>query len=279
MSAGTLAPYSFPQAFDDDGNPLDGGLLWTYQAGTTTPTTTWHDADLLVPNPNPITLTGGGRYKIYLGAASYKFVLTDATGVVIDTTDPVGSVGLVTSGVLTEFTFFGDPTSPITSTSYPAGATFTACHAGTAILAIDSATLAAGTYAIKGMAANLTSDLTTVALVNLTDGSPDTPIASMSARVRRESVTSGAITPAAGGSAQNYGIKAKVGSGAGFAWGSTCQSGLTSGCAGLSSLGGAGVGATGRVHHHCRPTPRPPRCRLHGGRQAPAANSGLRSPR
>jgi hypothetical protein len=219
MSAGTLAPYSFPQAFDDNGNPLDGGRLYTYQAGTSTPTTTWHDADLTIPNPNPITLTGGGRFKIYLGPFSYKFVLTDADGAVIDTTDPVGSVGLVTSGVLTEFSFFGDSTSPITATAYPSGATFAACHAGTAIFSVDSATLAAGTYAIKGMLFNVVADLVTAALVNLSDGSPDTPIATLSSSSAiGESVTSGAITFATGGSVKNYGIKTKVASGAGFAW-------------------------------------------------------------
>jgi len=219
VSAGTLAPYAFPQAFDDDGDPLDGGRLYTYQAGTTTPATTYSDADLLVPNTNPIILTAGGRYKIYLGPASYKFILQDANGVVVDTTDPVGSIGLVTSGVVTEFSFFGDPTSPITATTYPSGATFTSCHAGTAIFSLDSATLATGTYALKGMLLSTAGDLVSAAFVNLTDGSPDTPIAAMtSTSTTGASVSSGVIPFASPGAVKSYGIKTKVAGGSGFAW-------------------------------------------------------------
>lgn len=219
MSAGTLAPYAFPQAFDDNGDPLDGGLLYTYASGTSTPAVTWTDGDLLVPNTNPIVLTTGGRYQIYLGPTSYKFILKNAAGVVVDTTDPVGSLGLITSGVVTEFSFFGDSTSPITSTTYPSGSTFAACHAGTAIFSVDSASLATGAYVLKGMIASVTGDIVSAAFVNLSDGAPDTPIATMSSSsTTGASVTSGVIAFAAPGTPKNYGIKTKVSAGAGFAW-------------------------------------------------------------
>jgi hypothetical protein len=220
VSLGTLAPYAFPQALDDNGFPLDGGFLWTYAAGLVgTLATTWQDADLTVPNTNPIVLSAGGRYKIYLAATSYKFILTDALGVVIDSTDPVGSVGLTQSGVYTIFNFGGDPTSPIT-TGYPLGPTFASCHAGTAIYPLDSANLAPGTYKLQGMAlSTLGAAIVTVALVNLTDGAPDTPIIEMSgSNAAGNVITSGPITFAAGGSVKNYGIKAKVDTGSGFAW-------------------------------------------------------------
>lgn len=219
MSAGTLAPYAFPQALDDNGDPLDGGLLYTYLAGTSTPATTYSDGDLLVPHTNPIVLTAGGRFKIYLGPINYKFILKDSAGVVIDTTDPVGSVGLVTSGVFEIFTFFGDPTSPITAAAYPSGATYDKCHAGTALYAVDSATLAAGTYALRGMILSTAGGLVSIALVNLTDGTPDTPIVTMTGTsTTGAAATSGTITFATGGSSKTYGIKAQVASGAGFAW-------------------------------------------------------------
>jgi hypothetical protein len=219
MSAGTLAPYAFPQAFDDDGHPLDGGLLYTYLAGTSTPTATFTDGELTVPHANPIALTAGGRYKIYLDAFSYKFVLKSYAGIVIDTTDPVNSVGLVTSGVLTEFSFFGDSTSPITSTTYPSGSGFDSCHAGTAILALNAANLSAGTYVLQGMVSNIAGVATTVSIVNLTDGAPDTPLASMSGSSTVGSpVASAPVTFAPPGAVKQYGIKVKVTSGAGFAW-------------------------------------------------------------
>jgi len=220
MSVGTLAPYAFPQYFDNDGDPLDGGLLYTYLAGTSTLATTYSDADLLVAHTNPIVLTAGGRCKIYLANLNYKFILQDANGVVIDSTDPVTSVGLSTSGgVGTVFTFGGDSASPITSTTYPSGATVDKCHAGTGLLLLDSATLA-GTYKLQGMLLAQFGDVVTVALVNLTDGAPDTPLVTLtSVSTTGEVVTSSAITFASPGVTKTYGIKAKTAAGSGFAWG------------------------------------------------------------
>lgn len=171
-----------------------------------------------MPNTNPIVLTAGGRYKVYLAPLSYKFILKDAAGVVIDTTDPVGSVGLITSGVYDIFSFFGDPTSPISNTAYPSGTTFDLCHAGTAIYAIDSINISPGTYVLTGMIL-ATGGTATVALVNLSDGAPDTPIATMmGTSATGATATSGAITFASAGGVKNYGIKVKVSSGTGFAW-------------------------------------------------------------
>lgn len=221
MSAGTLAPYAFPQLLDDDGNPIDGGMIETYLAGTTTPAVTYTDADLLVPNTNPIILTAGGRYRIYLDDKSYKFIAKDANGVPIPngTVDPVTSIGLTRGGVYDIFTFAGDSTSPITSTTYPSGATFDKCHAGTALFPLDSATLA-GIYKLQGMLLAQFGDLVTVALVNLTDGAPDLPLVTItSTSLTGEVVTSAAITFPSPGATKTYGIKAKTAAGSGFAWG------------------------------------------------------------
>lgn len=43
------------------GTPLSGGLIWTYQAGTSTPTTTWTDSTGGTPNSNPIQLNTYGQ--------------------------------------------------------------------------------------------------------------------------------------------------------------------------------------------------------------------------
>ncbi len=225
MSSGTLAPYWLEQFFDDDGNPLSFGKIFTYQAGTSTPATTWQTSDITTgaTNSNPIVLDIAGRVPtaIYLAGSSYKFILTDSAGDVLDpikSQDNIGSVGLTSSGVINVFTFFGDPTSPITATSYPSGATYDKCHAGTAIFALDSANLTPGTYAISAMILSTAGITTTVAIVNLTTA-PDTPLAiATSTSTTGASATSGAITFAAAGSTVNYGIKTKVSSGSGFAW-------------------------------------------------------------
>jgi hypothetical protein len=75
---------------DVDGLPLAGGKINTYQAGSTTPFATYTDVNGLIANTNPIILGTDGRppAEIWLNAGFfYKFVLTDANDVVIQTYD------------------------------------------------------------------------------------------------------------------------------------------------------------------------------------------------
>lgn len=88
MSA-NLAPYIFPQLLDNNGDPLVGGKIHTYMAGTTTPLATFADESGTEPNANPIVLDSAGRYEMWLKDHYYKFVLTDAGDVVIKTIDRV----------------------------------------------------------------------------------------------------------------------------------------------------------------------------------------------
>ena len=72
------------------GLPLNGGLLYTYQAGSSTPLATYSDNAGLVPNANPIVLGVDGRpaTEIWLTYGySYKFVLCDSLNNVIQTYD------------------------------------------------------------------------------------------------------------------------------------------------------------------------------------------------
>ncbi|HUW44258.1 MAG TPA: hypothetical protein VMW50_00530 [Dehalococcoidia bacterium] len=71
------------QAFDNQGLPLAGGLLHTYQAGTVnTPLATYTDSGLGTPNPNPIVLDSTGRppNEIWIADNPLKLVLTDKNG-------------------------------------------------------------------------------------------------------------------------------------------------------------------------------------------------------
>lgn len=80
----------FAQFFDDNGDPLSGGKLYAYSAGTTTPKATYTTAAATVENPNPIILDSAGRATIFI-QGSYRFDLYDANDVLIKSTDDVTS--------------------------------------------------------------------------------------------------------------------------------------------------------------------------------------------
>lgn len=97
--AGTLAPYVLWTGWDDNGDPLNAGLLYTYAAGTSTPLATYSDSALATPNANPVVLNSAGRAVIYLSAATYKFILKTSAGVTVWTQDNIASVPLLTANV------------------------------------------------------------------------------------------------------------------------------------------------------------------------------------
>lgn len=77
--AATALLLPIQQFFDDDGDPLSGGLLFSYIAGTSTPSPLYADSTLLVPNENPVELDSAGRAVLYVDpAVSLKLVLKDA---------------------------------------------------------------------------------------------------------------------------------------------------------------------------------------------------------
>jgi hypothetical protein len=86
----------FVQFFDDNGDPLNGGKLYTYQAGTETPKATYTTAAAGVQNANPVELDAAGRAVIFL-SGSYKFRLETSAGALVKETDNVTAFG-VTSG-------------------------------------------------------------------------------------------------------------------------------------------------------------------------------------
>lgn len=93
MASVLLSPYgNGQQFFDDNGVPLAGGLIYTYQAGSSTPLVTYTDNGGNVANANPIILDASGRtpQQIWLLAGfSYKFVLQNSDGVLIQTLDNI----------------------------------------------------------------------------------------------------------------------------------------------------------------------------------------------
>lgn len=221
MALGTIAPSPKFTGLDDDANPVSNGKLYTYVAGTTTPLTVYQDVDLTVPHANPIRLDAGGRTAIYLPQVTVKFSLFTEDDALIWTQDnvPATSLGEAT-GIGEIFIFAGDPTSPVTNTVYPAGDTVDKTHAGSALLYVDSVNLL-GTYVIEAMLMAAGGAEVSVAIVDLDDGDPDTPLASAaSVSTTGELVQSGTVAFAAPGMSRRYGIKVKItGSGSGYVWG------------------------------------------------------------
>jgi len=81
------------QFFDNNGNPLTGGKLYSYSAGTTTPAATYTSSLGTTAHTNPIVLDAGGRVpggEIWLtDGVIYKFVLQTSTNVLIATYDNI----------------------------------------------------------------------------------------------------------------------------------------------------------------------------------------------
>ena len=89
MATTSLSPTPKLQFFDLNGAPLLGGLLYTYDAGTTTPLATYTDSTGLIANTNPIVLDSRGEANVWLSGAIYKFALYTSAGVLIWTVDNI----------------------------------------------------------------------------------------------------------------------------------------------------------------------------------------------
>jgi len=86
------------QFFDNNGLPLNGGLIYTYQAGSSTALATYTDINATVANANPIVLDSSGRLpnEVWLTYGyNYKFVVKTSTGTTLGTYDNLyGIIGV-----------------------------------------------------------------------------------------------------------------------------------------------------------------------------------------
>lgn len=226
MPSGTLAPQIWFQALDSTGVAVPGALVNFYASGTAVRQSAYADGSLAVPLSNPAVCDSAGRLVYYLSPTSYKIIVTTPLGVALGpTVDPVTSTGssgagLVGAALGEVFVFGGDPTSPVTAAAYPAGATFDKLHAGTSVFSLDSANLAPGTYVLQVTGVVSAAATLTVAIVNLSDGSPDTPLAEATITSLTGALgTSGTITFAASGATKTYAIKTKITANDGAAYG------------------------------------------------------------
>jgi hypothetical protein len=111
------------QFFDNNGVPLSGGKIYTYEAGTTTPLASYTSSSGSTAHTNPIILNSAGRVpsggEIWVQLRLYKFVLETSTNVLIASYDNVGSSFNATA-IIANFTGNGS-TVAFTLASAPAG--------------------------------------------------------------------------------------------------------------------------------------------------------------
>ena len=102
------------QLFDNNGDPLTGGKLYTYAAGTTSPLTTYTSSSGVTPHTNPIILDAAGRVpggEIWLDYAYlYKIIVKTSADVLIATYDNLGG-SFNTTSLVANFT--GDGTQDV----------------------------------------------------------------------------------------------------------------------------------------------------------------------
>lgn len=114
-----------PQFFDANGNPLTGGKVCFFAAGTTTPQATYSESTGTTLNANPVILNSAGFPQsgaIFLTSAAYKIV-TSASTANSQCSPAVSSVDNVTwsnlASTLTSLTVTGNttikPNTPATS--------------------------------------------------------------------------------------------------------------------------------------------------------------------
>jgi len=110
------------QFFDNNGVPLAGGKIYTYEAGTLTPLATYTSSTGNTAHTNPIVLDSAGRVpggEIWNALRLYKFVLKTSAEVLLATYDNVGSSFNATA-IIANFTGNGS-TVAFTLASAPAG--------------------------------------------------------------------------------------------------------------------------------------------------------------
>ena len=126
-----LPPLFNAQFFDDDGTPLNAGLLYTYISGTTTDQATYEDEAGLTPNTNPIVLNARGECVLWLDSALvYTLLLKRADTTTVWTRDDIQATatGALTQADLDNLTADDIPYTTGTGTTWFSGTTVAAAN-------------------------------------------------------------------------------------------------------------------------------------------------------
>lgn len=178
--AAQLAPSPILRFFDNNGNALAGGLLYTYQSGTSTPQATYTDATGGTPNANPVVLNARGEASVWFSAGlSYRLLAKDSAG----NTLPGYPVDGVTSGNPSSFM-----SSVITASDAPTARSLLGAMAN------DSSSI---TAVAGGLADAITAAFTPTNITALTNGLRVT-VTGCSANATTTPTLAAGTTPAVG---------------------------------------------------------------------------------
>ena len=115
-----LSPIGNDQQVNSAGAPLSGGKIYTYLAGTSTPSATYTDNTGTTPQANPIILNSLGlpTSPIWLlGGFPLKFIIKDSADTTIRTVDNISGVN-DTSSTASEWTSSGLTPTYISATQF-----------------------------------------------------------------------------------------------------------------------------------------------------------------
>jgi hypothetical protein len=92
------ALYPTTQWFDNNGDPLASGKIYTYITGTVTPLSTYTSSSESVANANPLILSSSGRGELWLASSSnYDIVVKDSNDVTLEEITNISGSGITLS--------------------------------------------------------------------------------------------------------------------------------------------------------------------------------------
>lgn len=169
----SLCPPIKMQFFDDNGDPLNGGKIYSYEVGTTTAKATYTDSAGDTANANPVVCDSAGRASIWLNGPT-KLILKTSADVTVYTVDNVSSMAY-TNLVDSEWQPSGYSPTYVSATSFtvPGDATLvyhvkrrvkSTCTAGTIYGMVTASSYAAGvtTVTVVNDSGSLDSGLSAV---------------------------------------------------------------------------------------------------------------------
>ena len=197
MAVLLVPPYL--QFFDADGNPLSGGKIYSYSAGTTTKKATYTDETATHQNTNPIILDDAGRAVVFI-QGSYRFDTYDANDVLIRSVDNVTSFATLESSNNAYFESFsgtGSKTSFTTSETLGTESAAIQVYVSTPVQSyVDNGDFASDTIWTKGSGWSIGAGVATATGAISTAISQTSPKTVTSGRAYRVTYT---ITRSAGG--------------------------------------------------------------------------------
>lgn len=156
-----LSPLLNEPQIDSNGNPLSGGFIYWYLAGTTTPANTYTDSTGGTPQSNPVVLNtyGVAANPIWLtDGTAYKAVVKDSLGNTIRTIDQITGVNNSQLSSVSDWVAATGALTYVSGSSFKIAGDYSAIMiAGRRIKASVTAGTVYGTVATVSYAAGLTT--------------------------------------------------------------------------------------------------------------------------